>query len=177
MVERSLHIDSKNKNELVELHEPSTSRQNSQKHPESLSKRVRPDQDFTPGLSPKDIMPIPTTRSKRNSGRGRPKGTANVITSLPFKNDLIKTTNSRLKKSLTRKLFETTKKKSKRDLRQPFDEENEDGCNVNCIFCARNFCDDCNGDKWVQCLSCRDWCHEDCEEIENIVVFICEICK
>lgn len=47
---------------------------------------------------------------------------------------------------------------------------------VTCFYCEENFSDDRKGEKWIQCISCLQWCHIDCSGCESDY-FVCEFCK
>lgn len=40
-----------------------------------------------------------------------------------------------------------------------------------CIICRESF------EDWVQCTKCKGWAHVECADQENILFFMCDICK
>ncbi|KAJ4432731.1 hypothetical protein ANN_21369 [Periplaneta americana] len=46
-----------------------------------------------------------------------------------------------------------------------------------CIYCDGKFSEDTQGEVWIQCISCHDWCHEECASSENKDQFVCDICN
>lgn len=122
-------------------------------------------------VSPRDIL-APPTQNAKVSKRGRPKGKAEVITASPFRTSLIESINNR---SASRKLFaegenlrKTKAKKSKTVSKEEID--------AKCVYCDGKFSDDTRGEVWIQCISCHDWCHENCAGSENKDQFVCDIC-
>ncbi|KAL1510085.1 hypothetical protein ABEB36_004740 [Hypothenemus hampei] len=52
--------------------------------------------------------------------------------------------------------------------------QNENG---KCFYCLGLFSEDVHGEKWIQCVSCRRWAHEECSGIEDVADFyVCEFC-
>lgn len=45
-----------------------------------------------------------------------------------------------------------------------------------CFYCNGKFLDDRKGEKWIECVVCKEWCHIDCSGCETDI-FICEFCK
>lgn len=39
---------------------------------------------------------------------------------------------------------------------------NEDDDDTSCIYCLSLYSNSKAGEKWIQCLSCRQWAHEEC---------------
>lgn len=45
-----------------------------------------------------------------------------------------------------------------------------------CFYCKGKFSEDKKGEKWIECVICKEWCHLDCSGCETDI-FICEFCK
>jgi hypothetical protein len=133
-------------------------------------------------ILPEDISPIPIVRNK-TSGRGRPRGSAKMLTCSPYKRKLEKS----LKK---RKLFQPGKqetgntqasKKVKRNSRtasvqaDAMEKNGNQTEDVICTYCKGKFSDDVQGEIWVQCIMCEGWCHEECAGADNDKC-ICDYC-
>lgn len=121
-------------------------------------------------VSPRDILPPPSTSAK-SSKRGRPKGKAEVITASPFRNALVESITNR---SASRKLFannDNAGNTNKIKLRKNTENDSK------CIYCDGKFSEDTQGEVWIQCISCHDWCHEECASSENKDQFVCDICS
>lgn len=48
--------------------------------------------------------------------------------------------------------------------------------NAACLYCDSLYSQDCNGELWIQCVSCSRWAHEDCAGVEKDI-FLCEFCS
>ena len=152
-------------------------------------------------MSPFDISPLPL--QKKTSRRGRPKGSAQILTSSPYKRNLetsIKARGANRKATISIKSFgrgkklSTEKKITKKpqssdsgesDIVQLNDSSDEDVdslhpqpeyATVECIFCGRKFSEDVKGEIWVQCLQCKMWAHEECAGCEK-EQYVCDFCK
>lgn len=44
-----------------------------------------------------------------------------------------------------------------------------------CIFCEGQYSDDSRGERWVQCLACEMWAHDECAGCEKDA-YICDFC-
>ena len=51
----------------------------------------------------------------------------------------------------------------------------EDG--YGCIMCGELYTDSRPGEQWIQCMKCRQWCHEDCTGGETSSGFTCDFCN
>ena len=47
---------------------------------------------------------------------------------------------------------------------------------VPCIYCDENYSNSVPGEEWIQCGTCRGWCHVDCSSGESSRGFICDFC-
>lgn len=59
---------------------------------------------------------------------------------------------------------------------QNFNTRKEEKDDAKCFYCKTFFCDDSNGEVWIQCGCCKQWAHEECAGAEGRVFFICEFC-
>jgi hypothetical protein len=60
---------------------------------------------------------------------------------------------------------ETGNKQASKKARVQADAIEENGNqtqDVICTYCKGKFSDDVQGEIWVQCVMCEDWCHEEC---------------
>lgn len=133
-------------------------------------------------MSPYNISPLPP--QKKTSRRGRPKSSAQVLTSSPCKASLQSSINTKKcniipaakKRGRPKKIFENCEAQTiditvDRDKRN-YKEEN----NIECIFCNALFSEDIRGEKWIQCLMCEMWAHEECAGSDE-AHYICDFCK
>lgn len=143
-------------------------------------------------VSPKDIIPVPSTSSK-TVGSVKRKGSATLITSTPYKKYLeesnmkkkkVGTKKTKNKKPVIEKKLTIKKKKiesssSESDGSEELqydDTSEEDNDDAECLFCSGKYSEDVNGEKWAQCNQCFRWCHEDCGEVHE-AKFTCPLCE
>lgn len=134
-------------------------------------------------VSPYDISPVPK-KVRKTSNRGRKAAMASVITSSPYKNDLIETNKKKIekenktkdKKPKQKKRSIGNKKAKTRDESEgeediQFDSDSEpdapigreapDTADAACMFCRELFSENAAGELWVRCLMCKLWAHND----------------
>lgn len=153
-------------------------------------------------VSPYDISPVPN-KKRTPSNRGRKASVAAVITSSPYKSDLIEKNKkkeekeNKLAKNKNKKQNEKKSKGKKPKEKMPksdsddeemmlFDTDSEpdalignaapDSDDSECIFCGMLFSNDTQGETWVKCLMCGLWAHNDCAGPESDA-WICDFCK
>lgn len=149
-------------------------------------------------VSPYEISPVPK-KVRKTSNRGRKAAMASVITSSPYKNDLIKTNKKKIekenktkdKKQKQKKTSIGNKKTKTRDESEgeediQFDSDSEpdapigreapDTADAACMFCQELFSENAAGELWVRCLMCKLWAHNDCAGPE-FDTWICDFCK
>lgn len=154
-------------------------------------------------FSPKVLQPIPRLR-KTVSNRGRKTTKPTILTSSPYKQDLETSIQRKIKKNTPKKLPKKTQKKKTKKTTQKkrkitterksssessdksdysvndsTDESPDRSQNQNgkCLYCNGLFSEDVHGENWIQCASCRQWAHEECAGIEDMVdFFVCELC-
>ena len=143
------------------------------------------------------ISPVPSLNIQPNT-RG---GTANKITSSPYKKFVGATQKKKIKqanKSKTSRLASNallglskrlkrrfcrdptpsdTPSHSDTDLTAPFaDDSTEDKeQNAYCVFCTGRFSEDHNGRQWIRCAKYFIWAHTLCADMEDD--FLCEPCQ
>ena len=143
------------------------------------------------------ISPVPSLNIQPNT-RG---GTANKITSSPYKKFVGATQKKKIKqanKSKTSRLASNallglskrlkrrfcrdptpsdTPSHSDTDLTAPFadDSTEEEEQNAYCVFCTDRFSEDHNGRQWIRCAKYFRWAHTLCADMEDD--FLCEPCQ
>ncbi|KAJ4435306.1 hypothetical protein ANN_17916 [Periplaneta americana] len=155
----------------------------------------------TPFVTPVDISPVPTIQQKNPTDRGRKSGSAALLTSSPYKNQLaddVKRKSPTDKKTYERKSVQkkqadkvpTQKKIQKKQSQISSDSEgeelddpvyistdNEDSeDDAECPYCNGKFSCDKRGEKWIVCTKCGIWCHEECSGEDDYKSFICVYC-
>ncbi|XP_044733227.1 uncharacterized protein LOC123295831 [Chrysoperla carnea] len=145
-------------------------------------------------LSPKVLQPIPRLK-KTVSNRGRKTTRPTILTSSPYKQDLETSIQRSTKKKQKKTPKKTAQKKRKiaKDKKSSSESSDKSDFSVNdstdespdrsqnqngrCLYCNGLFSEDVHGEKWIQCASCREWAHEDCAGVEDMVdFFVCELC-
>ena len=41
--------------------------------------------------------------------------------------------------------------------------------NAECIFCQETFLNSASGERWVRCMSCSKWAHEECAGVDPVI--------
>ncbi|CAH1962250.1 unnamed protein product [Acanthoscelides obtectus] len=54
------------------------------------------------------------------------------------------------------------------------DEDSED--NSECPYCNETYLSDRAGEKWIACIKCRVWCHEEYSGTDDYQKFVCDFC-
>ncbi|XP_064604473.1 tigger transposable element-derived protein 4-like [Liolophura sinensis] len=135
-------------------------------------------------VSIEDISPIPRVE-RSNNARKRAAGKAEELTSSPYKARLLQQLEN--KKSKGRKGNQKTanqggkkktggKNQSKSDMSGGKSAQNTTS-EYECIFCSEQYVEPITED-WIQCSSCKEWCHERCADLESGKDdFICDLCS
>ena len=49
---------------------------------------------------------------------------------------------------------------------------------MRCVWCAQSCTPNTRpGEKWVQCIQCKGWVHEECADIGFALTFTCQNCN
>ena len=46
-----------------------------------------------------------------------------------------------------------------------------------CLVCVELYSNSRPGEKWVQCIQCKGWAHEECADIGFALTFTCQNCN
>ena len=46
-----------------------------------------------------------------------------------------------------------------------------------CLVCVELYSNGRPGEKWVQCIQCKGWAHEECSDIGFALTFTCQNCN
>ena len=96
---------------------------------------------------------------------------AQVITLSPYKNALKE--KERKKKIKTSAVVKRAVKKQNRSSRGA-DEDSSDNEEWPCLVCGEPFCNSRPREKWIQCVLCQQWAHEECTQ--GKYYYICQNC-
>jgi hypothetical protein len=156
-------------------------------------------------ISPEQILPLPHVGRANVKQTNHKKGKTVVITSSPYKHELMDSIGKKLnkdskkdknqpaaKKSLFSKSKENAKKtknvghqnQKRKIIKQKEKEEDGDSNtedeeeDANCLYCGYLYSQSDEG--WVACIKCHKWAHCSCageEDDDDEVNHICELCK
>lgn len=149
-------------------------------------------------VSPKEIISLPKQTFVKQRKQNRKKGRAAVITSSPYKNEVIadkqkkEEEEAKKRKRMEKKRLPPNKKhkpksqkktqtkkasQTKKQLSFEPEEEEEDD-DEECFYCNEAYSKSKDNEGWIRCLKCKKWAHEECagcEEEDD--EFECEFCK
>lgn len=117
-------------------------------------------------VSPADIMPVPKISMGRKRKTDHRRGKTAVITSSPYKNELINSSKN---------------KTPKLNLNQPPKAIKQKPKTINdniCLYCLEEYGASRMDEGWVQCMGCKGWAHEGCTgyDSEELDDFLCMGC-
>jgi len=146
-------------------------------------------------VSPQSIIPIPKVNIVKRQTK-RKKGSATVLTSSPYKAELVAAKEEKEEKERQKKIKLELKKekgvvkkqqnrkqvcektKTKPVYQKLFRDSDSDTSDVDCLFCGSYFSKSKDKEGWIRCSGCHQWAHEacaGCEEDDDD--FVCDICK
>ena len=163
-----------------ESEEPAAVASPSTSKPEEVQNQATP-----PTFTPEHIRPLPKAPPRQQSTRGRKKRKSAILTDTPEKTALEEEfKNSKSKKSKGEKCKtkliadKPTKRKSKRSTeskKAKSKNESSDEDEWFCLICVEPYSNSRPGEKWIKCMSCKDWAHEECAPPGKS--FICQNCN
>ena len=145
---------------------------------------------FTP-CSPHDIRPLPKAGPRSGKAPSRKRGRTRILTDTPeklliekeaaaralVKKPTLPTTGQQKGKkkgqskgkASNRPVLKKPRKTSK--ARRDCESEDEEAF---CLICAEPFSNSKSGEKWIQCITCSMWAHEECTDGSR--TFVCQNC-
>lgn len=133
------------------------------------------------------IAPVPTITQKPN--KSTRAGSANLITSSPYKKQIekslqrknvkITTQNksqgkNKSKKIVKRKILVESSSEDDNDEVYQSSRSSSENNDTECSYCSRLFSEDLHGEKWKKCNVCFKWTHVHCEVKSK--KFFCAVC-
>ncbi|KAG5882926.1 hypothetical protein JTB14_012653 [Gonioctena quinquepunctata] len=118
-------------------------------------------------FTPETVGPLPKA-PPRKSNKGRKTGKSTIYTDTPEKEAIRKEHETRLKRIKTkqvkknlegRKGKKNTSRGKKSNTQQEMSSEEEE---CYCIICLSPYSESRSGEKWIQCITCKQWAHEEC---------------
>jgi len=153
-------------------------------------------------LAVQQISPLPKSKVQRQRKR-KTEGAA-VVTSSPYKQQLLdkeKKKQQKTSRGVTKCSPKKCEKKSKkmtcradkskppqyptkpRPRKSKVNQKQNNGSNFEeeaeyeCMMCGECFANSRPGEPWIQCKKCSSWCHEDCSSGETSSGFVCDFCR
>ncbi|KAG5889879.1 hypothetical protein JTB14_018925 [Gonioctena quinquepunctata] len=129
-------------------------------------------------FTPEAVRPLPKA-PPRKSNKGRKTRKSTIYTDTPEKEAIRKEHETRLerikskqvKKSLMEEKVEKYFKRKKSNTQQEMSSEEEE---CYCIVCLSPYSESRSGEKWIQCITCKQWAHEECTE--GGLSYVCHNC-
>ncbi|KAG5890315.1 hypothetical protein JTB14_032825 [Gonioctena quinquepunctata] len=130
-------------------------------------------------FTPEALRPLPKAPT-RKSNKGRKTRKSTIYTDTPEKEAIRKEHETRLerikskqvKKSLDgRKGRKNTSRGKKSNTQQEMSSEEEE---CYCSVCLSPYSESRSGEKWIQCITCKQWAHEECTE--GGLGYVCHNC-
>ncbi|KAG5897900.1 hypothetical protein JTB14_017755 [Gonioctena quinquepunctata] len=118
-------------------------------------------------FTPEAVRPLPKASPKK-SNKGRKTRKSTIYTDTPEKEAIRKEHETRLeriktkqvKKSLDRRKGRKNTSRGKKSNTQQEMSSEEEECY--CIVCLSPYSESRSGEKWIQCITCKQWAHEEC---------------
>lgn len=138
-------------------------------------------------ILPNDIHPLPKMAQEQRSSKSRKSGGTIILTSTPYKDQLLEEQQKKEKQAEKKllknknKLVEKKEKNkrpgvrkygnNKRRKQDKIDEksleESEVEDDTECLICTETFLQSHSGEGWVQCSICYGWAHNECAGIDD----------
>ncbi|KAG5889685.1 hypothetical protein JTB14_033613 [Gonioctena quinquepunctata] len=116
----------------------------------------------------------------RKSNKGRKTRKSTIYTDTPEKEAIRKeheTRLERIKSKQVKKILDgrkgrkNTSRGKKSNTQQEMSSEEEE---CYCIVCLSPYSESRSGEKWIQCITCKQWAHEECTE--GGLGYVCHNC-
>jgi hypothetical protein len=143
---------------------------------------ISAESDTAKVFSPHVIRPLPKALPRKRT-QNRRKVKSAVLTDTPEKEALEAIEAKRNLKDAKRQIFDKgeqkkkgkkKKKQAKRTKCSKSDSDDEDDDECICLCCLEPYKNSRPNEKWVQCLECKGWSHEECTTGE--LNYVCQNC-
>ncbi|XP_022829429.1 uncharacterized protein LOC111359389 [Spodoptera litura] len=129
-------------------------------------------------FSPESVRPLPKAPPRKNNQPNRRKIKSAVLTDTPIKNEIAAIEASRKIKSVKKRVLNegkvVPKKTKKTNKKNANDAEEDEENDYFCLCCLEPYANSRSNEKWVQCLECKGWSHEECTGGE--LQYVCHNC-
>ncbi|KAH3736339.1 hypothetical protein DPMN_042902 [Dreissena polymorpha] len=138
-----------------------------------------------PNLSPEHVRPHPKAPPRKGKIGPRKRKTA-ILTDTPEKNaieDALRRREQRKNKPTskrpdTTKSVTKAKQKKKKPIKRKYDDiDSSDEEDCYCLICVEPYSNSRSREKWIQCVACKYWAHEECTAVSKGHVFVCQNCE
>lgn len=133
---------------------------------------TKPDSEFGSGFGVRPSMIIPIPQQRQSSATNNPtrprrggnrRGFTTILTSSEY--------------HLSLEQASSGKKKEKCKTVKSHQKSGATSADTFCLYCGDTYFRSNRGEKWVQCLGCKDWAHAECCENPDEKLYMCEFCQ
>jgi len=157
------------------LDESDKNEHNSNKSQNSDNQPLPSTSRSVPEFSPETVRPLPKAPPRKNENRGKKKRKSTVYTETPEKEKIREEYEEKKKKSVKKNFSDPKPKQAKRSHLKKDDEDSDDEDECYCLVCVEPYRRSRPGEKWVQCVDCKNWSHEACTNQEDL--YVCQNCE
>jgi len=143
-------------------------------------------------FSPSDLRPFPKAGARKKTGKEHKRqGRTRILTDTPEKKELEERiaakclgkkkgqsgTQSSIEKTTVKRSSSTRDKQAvkKNKPKQPDTSDEEDWP---CLVCCEPFVNSKSKEKWIKCVECGKWAHEDCTDYcKGQIAYVCDNCR
>jgi len=139
---------------------------------------------------PSDIRPFPTAGPRKTLGqrKSRPQGRTRILTDTPEKKELELKAAAQSsgkgkgkgkvvkKSSVKRSSSVKDKQDAKKGKYKQADSSDEE--DWPCLVCCEPFVNSKSKEKWISCVQCKKWSHENCTDFcKGQIAYLCDNCR
>ena len=138
---------------------------------------VRPEALSNTSFSPQLVKPYPRA-TVRKTTRGR-KRKSSILTDTPLKQALAdeKKNKKKIGMKMDTKCSKPKKRKLKPNRKLLAETDTDDETDTFCLVCPELYSNSRAKEKWVQCVYCKGWSHEECAGSGTSLCYICHNCE
>jgi len=136
---------------------------------------------------PEHIRPHPKAPPRKGKVGPRKRKTA-ILTDTPEREAIEKALRKReqkknkstskwSKQSEATKPVTKTKPKRKKPRKKKVEDYDSSDDECHCLVCVEPYPNSRSREKWVQCIACKDWAHEECTAVLKGQLFVCQNCE
>ena len=132
-------------------------------------------------VTPEHVRPFGKAGPRKRNTRSRKSGRTRILTYTPEKKQLqIDHVRKNIKPSkgkgeVTPTVARTLVRKARARIQRAPDTDSSDKEQWSCIICCEPFDNSRPGEKWIHCVVCKKWVHEECTMGDRY--FVCHNCE